>query len=35
LAAHMPAIEPHDVTSTETHTNIVINPNLTASDFSH
>jgi outer membrane lipoprotein-sorting protein len=33
VAAHMPAIAPHDLTSTETHTNIVVNQKLTASDF--
>jgi outer membrane lipoprotein-sorting protein len=35
VAAHMPAFEPHDLTSTETHTNIVVNQKLTASDFTH
>lgn len=33
LAAHMPAIAPSDLTSTETHTNIVVNQKLAPSDF--
>jgi outer membrane lipoprotein-sorting protein len=33
VAAHMPAIEPHDLISTETHTNIAVNQKLTPSDF--
>jgi outer membrane lipoprotein-sorting protein len=35
VAAQMPAFVPHDLTSTETHTNIVVNQKLTASDFTH
>jgi outer membrane lipoprotein-sorting protein len=35
VAARMPAFVPHDLTSTETHTNIVLNQKLTASDFTH
>jgi outer membrane lipoprotein-sorting protein len=33
VAAHMPAFVPHDITSTETHTDIVVNPKLNATDF--
>ena len=33
VAAHMPAIEPHDLTSTETHTDTAVNQKLTPSDF--
>jgi len=33
VAAHMPAFVPHDLTSTETHANIVVNPKLAPSDF--
>ena len=33
--AHMPAIAPHDLTSIETHTNLVLNPKLAAPDFTH
>jgi hypothetical protein len=35
VATHLPAIAPSDLTSTETHTNIVVNQKLTASDFAH
>jgi outer membrane lipoprotein-sorting protein len=34
IMAHMPGMEPHDLTSTENHTNIVVNEKLTAADFS-
>jgi outer membrane lipoprotein-sorting protein len=34
-AAHIPAIPPHDLTSTETHTNLVLNPKLAPPDFAH
>jgi hypothetical protein len=35
LAARLPNFQPQDVTSTETHTNIVVNQKLLPSDFAH
>jgi outer membrane lipoprotein-sorting protein len=35
VTAHMPAIPPNDLTSTETHTNLILNPKLAPPDFTH
>ena len=35
VTARMPAFTPHDLTSTETHTNLVLNPKLAPPDFAH